>query len=460
MRRLSYILTITLSVCCSFFIPSGAQAQDLDKILAVVGRNRIVLQSELEAQAANAKQQSPETYNDSFKCNILQQMIMSKMLVEQAERDSVVVSDEEVEGQLENKLRYFIARVYGSKEKLEEVTGKTMYQIKEENRDVVREQMLAEKVQGKILEHVTVTPTDVRNFYNKVPVDSLPFYPATVEIGQIVVDPAVSPEMDEYARKKLEDIRKDIVEGGKSFEVMASIHSMDPGSRDNGGRYDNVSRNGEGWAPEFVAAAFKLQNGEVSPVVKTKFGYHIIQMIQRKGDQADVRHILIIPERTSADFKNAMTKLDSVRADLISGKINFSQAVGKYSTDDASKLTGGMITDPQTGSSQLQIDQLDPSLVTMADSLKPGVYSQPQVFTNDRGEKSCRIIFVKSRTEPHKANLKDDYNKIQQVALSQKQGQKLEAWLQEKLPTYYLKIDPEYQNCSAFAGWQKYISKK
>jgi peptidyl-prolyl cis-trans isomerase SurA len=307
---------------------------------------------------------------------------------------------------------------------------------------------------------VTVTPTDVRNFYNKVPVDSLPFYPATVEIGQIVIDPAVSPEMDDYAHKKLENIRKEIVEDGKSFETMANIHSMDPGSRDNGGRYDGISRNGDGWAPEFVAAAFKLQNGEVSPIIRTKFGYHIIQMISRKGEQADVRHILIIPERTTSDYKNAMNKLDSVRAELISGKTNFAQAVGKYSTDDASKLTGGMITDPQTGSSQLQIDQLDPALVTIADSLKPGVFSQPQVFTNDRGDKSCRIVYVKSRTEPHKANLKDDYNKIQQVALSQKQGQKLEAWLEEKLPTYYIKIVPEYQNCSSFANWQKYISKK
>ncbi len=448
------LLTLLVAVPPVFAQP----VQTADKIIAVVGRNRIILQSDLDVQAANLKQQNPESYHDTMKCGILQQMIMSKMLVEQAERDSVMVSEEEVEANLDNKLRYFISRVYGSKEKLEQATGKTVYQIKEDNREVVKEQMLAERVQGQLLENVAITPTEVRTFYNNIPADSLPFFPASVEVGQIVIDPPVSPEIEALARKNLEDIREKIVTEGQNFEVMAGIYSQDPGSRDNGGRYNDVSRIDGGWAPEFVTAAFRLQNGEVSPVIKTKFGYHIIQMIQRKGDQADVRHILIIPERTSADFRVALNRLDSVRAELVSGKISFPQAVGKYSTDDQSKMTAGMLTDPQTGAGQLEVDQLDPALALMIDSLPIGGFSQPHVFINQyTGERSCRIVYLKDRSEPHKANLRDDYSKIQQVALSQKQNRKLEQWMQNKLPTYYLKVDPEYKNCGPLAAWQEFI---
>ncbi|XZF13803.1 peptidylprolyl isomerase [Chitinophagaceae bacterium MMS25-I14] len=464
MRRISllsvpYISIAVISVLLLFSAGRSfaQQIQTADKILAVVGRNRIILQSELEAQAAQARQQNPDQYNDTIKCGILQQMILSKMLMEQAERDSLLVSDEDVEAQLDNKIRYFIQSQFGTKEKLEEMMGKTVYQIKEDNKDAVREQMMAEKVQSKILEHVFITPTEVKAFYEKYR-DSLPYFPAAVEIGEIVVDPPVSPEMSEYARKKLEDIRNQIVKEGKSFETMAGIYSDDPGSRDNGGRYDGVTRTG-GFAQEFVTAAFKLKDGEISQIVKTSFGYHIIQMIHRRGEQVDIRHILITPERTSADFKAAMEKLDSVRAELISGKINFPQAVGKYSTDDATKLTGGMITDQRTNSTQLQIDQLDPTLALMVDSIKLGTYSQPQQFTKANGEKSCRIVYMKDRTEPHKANLKDDYNRIQEVALAQKKNQKIQQWLEDKLPSYYLKIDPEYSGCNVFKPWQKYISQ-
>lgn len=428
-----------------------------DKIIAVVGRNRIILNSELTTQLAMMKQQDPNI-PDSANCQLLMEMIVQKILVEQAERDSLLVSDEDVEGTIDNRIRYYI-RQYGSKEKLEEISGKTIYQLKEENKDVTKEQLMAEKMRSKILENVKITPAEVKAFYDKVPVDSLPFYPATVEVGQIVMDPKVSPELDEYARKKLEGIRNDIVNNGMSFETEAALYSADPGSRDNGGRYNGVTRNG-GWAPEFVAAAFKLQNGEISPIVKTQFGYHIIQMIQRRGEQVDLRHILIRPEKTSADFKAALEKLDSVRALLIAGKMTFPEAVGKFSTDETAKQTGGMIINPSTGASELEISDLDPGMVLLLDTLKPGSYSQPQMFTNERGDQSTRIVYLKNRTEPHKANLQDDYSKIQNVALTQKQSKKLEEWLVDKLPSYYIKVDPEYQSCSEFRHWKLDMAKK
>ncbi len=211
-------------------------------------------------------------------------------------------------------------------------------------------------------------------------------------MGQIVVDPPVSQEMNDYAHQKLEDIRKDIIEKRMSFETAAGLYSDDPGSRDNGGRYDGVSRTGP-WAPEFVSAAFKLQNGEISPIIKTKFGYHIIQMIQRKGDEADLRHILIRPEITSGDFKKSLDKLDSIRTLLVSGKVTFPEAVGKFSTDEAAKRTGGMIVDPSTGNMELDMTKLDPVMVLMLDTMKQGDHSCAPTFSSPTSTTSHAVLY-------------------------------------------------------------------
>jgi len=439
---------LILCLTCGFKVTAQ---ESLDKIIAIIGRNRIILQSDLELEFAMAHERDP-SLSDTVKCMMLQQMILRKLLLEQAERDSVVIDDADVEGQLDNRLRYYIG-LYGSKEKLESISGKTIYQIKEENRDAIREQMLAEKLQGTILENVKITPAEVDAFYKKIPLDSLPYFPATVEVGQIVIDPPVSKEMESYAYSKLSDIRKDIAEGKYTFEGAAGLYSQDPGSRDNGGRYDGVTRNGP-WAAEFVSATFKLQNGEISPIIKTKFGYHIIQMISRRGDEADIRHILIKPEITTVDLNLGLHKLDSIRTILVSGKITFQEAVGKFSTDDAAKRTGGMIGDPQTGSTELDMTKLDAGMVLMLDTLKPGDYSAPHIYLNEAHDRSCRIVYLRSRTSPHKANLTDDYARIQEVAVAQKKQQKMNTWVKAKLPSYYLKIDPEYQTCPVIKEWK------
>ena len=447
-----------LIVSSSTAIAQPQAGESADKIVAIIGRNRIILQSELEVEIAQMQMQDKVEFTDSMRGLMLQQIIMQKMLVEQAERDSLLVSDEEVEGTLDNRLRYYMQQ-YGSKEKMEQVMGKTIYQLKDENKDKVREQMMADKVRAKLMEQVKVTPAEVQAFFAKQPKDSLPFYPATIEVGQIVIDPPTSPELDKYAYDALADIRKQIVTDGKSFELLAITESMDPGTRDEGGRMNGITRDGN-LVPEFITAAFRLQNGEISPVFKTKFGYHIIQMIQRKGEQADVRHILKMPQHTAADFEIAMKRLDSIRTEILANKISFSEAVGKYSTDDMAKMTAGMVTDNRSGSTHLVVDQLDPSLALGIDSLKPGTISEPQMFRNTQGEQSCRIIFLKDRTEPHKANLKDDYDKIKAVALAQKQNEKLEAWIQAKLPTYYLKIDPQYSSVPTLKLWLEKTSQQ
>ncbi len=445
-----YTFLLILGLFFSAPIFSYAQPQSADKVLAVVGRNRIILQSELEQQAASEKMQNP-SFTDEMKCSLLQQMIMQKLLVEQAERDSVYVTEEEVEGQLDNRLRYF-THLYGSKEKLEEAIGKTVYQLKEDKRDDIKEYMLAEKVRSTLIQNVKITPGEVRTFFDKIPIDSLPFFPASVEVGQIIIDPPASQEMNDYAKNRMEEIRKEIVSGSKSFETAATFYSQDPGSKDNAGDLGVVGRT-DMVAP-FTAAAFKLQDGEISQVVKTSFGYHIIQMVKRQGDQAHLRHILIRPQTTSADIRTALNKLDSVRSELLANKLTFPEAVGKYATDENSKRTGGMVANPTTGSTQIEINMLDPATALMIDSLKPGSFSQPQVFKTETGEQSCRIVYLKNRTEPHKANLREDYSKIQEVALEQKKALKLTEWLREKLPTYYIRLATEYQGCNDFKDWK------
>jgi peptidyl-prolyl cis-trans isomerase SurA len=446
MRSIRLLIWAGMALSGIFGMGIARAQQCADKIVAIVGRNRVILQSEIDMEAQQWRDQNPAMADsmNAIKVTLLQQRILQAMLVEQAERDSVLVTDEDVDGQLDNRIRYF-TQLAGSKEKLEESAGKTIYQLKEENRAAIKDQMVSEKMQGQILEAVRITPAEVEAFYAKLPKDSLPYFPAAVEVGQVVIDPPVSTEMDDYAHNKIEQIRKDIVENGKSFEIEAGIYSDDPGSRDNGGRYDGVSRTG-GFAPEFVAAAFKLQNGEISPIVKTKFGYHIIQMIQRRGEEVDVRHILIRPQLTSGDFQKAVDRLNQIRDSLVAGKITFPEAVGKYSTDEAAKRTGGMIADPATGNTTLEITKLDPSMVLLIDSLQPGDYSHPHVFYTETRDQSCRIVLLKSRTAPHKANLREDYSRIQEVALTQKKSQRIIGWVTEKLPTYYLWIDPEYRH--------------
>lgn len=426
-----------------------AQNKVADKIVGVVG-DKIILQSDVDLQANNDPSLQGISKQE-VKCNVIYQLLAQQLLVEQAARDSVIVPDDQVESQIDQRIRSFIMR-YGSAEALERASGQTIYQLKETYRSFFRDKLTAEKMQQKIMGDVSVTPSEVNEFFNSIPTDSLPLLPATIQMGEIVIQPTIEPEIENLAKEKLEGIRKEIVSGNKSFATMATIYSMDPSSSNNGGL---LTINRKDVDPQFAAAAFRLQPGEISPVIRSKFGYHIIQMVKRMGDDAQVRHILIIPEVTSVGLDRTLKKLDSIRADLIAGKITFPEAVGKYSTDEMAKMTGGMILDPNSGSSSIEISNLhDPDIVSAAGSLKIGEYSQPQIFRDPQTRaQECRILYLKGRTEPHKLNLKDDYSLIQQQTLTRKQNQFLFNWVKDKSKDYYIHVDPEYQNCPELKGW-------
>lgn len=445
MKKISFFLT--LITVFATIVSAQPQKVVADKIVGIVG-DKIILKSDVTNEILD-RQRRGEQLPDNAECLVMQQVLAMKALVLQAEKDSLLVSDDELESLLENQVRGFIQQ-YGSKEALEQIAGRTVYQIKEDFRIPFKERKLAEMMRNKIVEGVKITPTEVKAYFDKIPKDSLIFYESEVEIGQITQYPEASRDLEKYVIDELNDYKAQVESGSKKFENLASIYTDDPGSKQTGGLY-NINRTEKNWDPTFLQAAFRLKEGQISPVIKSKFGYHIIQMVSRAGDDATVRHILKIPPITDDEVKITVDKLDSVRAKLIAGTITFGEAVAKYSKSDVDKYTGGMMQ--CSNGTFCTIDQLDKDLVTMLPKLKPGEYSQPTPFTDERGKKGVRIIYLKTRTDPHRENMKDDYNRIAQRAIEEKKGDAIEKWFNSKIATYYIMIDDDYRNCSQLSPW-------
>ena len=443
-NKIAFLFLSILIVTAAYSQPKKVIA---DKIIAVVG-NKIILKSDIDNTIMDMQRQGIDVPADA-RCMSLEQAMGIKALVLQAEKDSLPVTDEEVDAEIDNQVRYFISQ-YGSKEEVEKIAGKTLYQLKEDFKEGFRDRKLATAMRNKIIEGIKITPNEVRDFYNKIPVDSLPFYETEVEVGQIVCFPKASRDAEEYCIEQLNDYKKQIESGKKDFGTMASIYTEDPGSKERGGMYE-INRNQKDLDPLWMSKAFMLKEGQVSNPFKTKFGYHIIQLVSRSGDDAVVRHILKIPQVTNVEMKAGFSKMDTVRSKLIAGVIDFGTAVSRYSDDESSKFTAGMIQGRD--GTFLTIDQLDKELVVKMKDLKVGEYSQPLEYTDERGKKGIRIVYLKTKTAPHRENLKDDYNKVSQRALEQKKENALEKWFDDKRRNYYIMIDEEYNSCTALKHW-------
>lgn len=408
-----------------------------DKIAAVVG-DRIILQSDIVNSIKDAERQGA-TVPPGAECILMEQALVSKVLMLQAEKDSLPVTEDEVEAQLDQQIRYFI-RQLGSQDELEKYAGKTIYQLKDDARSSIREKKLAEAMQEKIVSAVRITPTEVKSFFDKIPKDSLPFFESELEIGQIVTYPKASRELEQYIVSEMLNYKKQIESKVATFEQLARSYSQDPGSKDRGGSYQ-VNRNEKTWDPVFLSTAFRLKEGEISnPVKSDKFGYFLIKMVERRGDDADVQMILRIPPVTEAEIKQAITKLDTARSRIVAGSIGFNEAAMKYSDDEVVKFSGAFILN-RDGSPYVTIDQLDKEMVATLSKMKVGDISQPVAFSGEAEKKGVRIIYLKSRSEPHRMNLQDDYSKISQMALEEKKGVTLDKWLKAKIPTYYIMVD-------------------
>src|SRR3954454_11787961 len=446
-------IIIALPAICCTLIAAQAQQQRVvaDKIIAQVG-DKIILQSDIVNAIADYKRQGQDAQlPPNPECAFLEGQLIQKALVLQAERDSLPISDEDLDARLDNQIRGFI-QSYGSKEALEEIAGKTIYQIKEDNRQPFKERLMSDQMRSKILESVKITPTEVQAYFDKIPKDSLIYYESKVEVSQIVLNPKANKDVEEYVSNQLLDLKRQVETGGKKFADLARIYSQDPAVKENGGQY-SINKNDKQWDPAFMQAIWRLKEGQISPVVRSKFGLHIIQMVSRAGDDAIVRHILIIPPVTDVEVNIAKARLDSIRTDIVNNKIAFAQAVNRYSDDDNGKFTGGAVTSPQDGSTLVTFDQLDKDLVVALKNMKPGDVSQPIAYTDERGTQHVRIIYYKTRTEPHVENIKDDYSAIAAKALDEKKMHVLEQWFKNHIPTYYIHIDNDYAVCESLKDW-------
>ena len=443
---------------CSFLLLFVAYAQpnkvNADKIIGIVG-NKIVLKSDVDDRLLDMQRQGAEVPANG-KCFVLQDLMGTKTLVLQAEKDSLPVTDEEVEGDVDNRIRTYLNQ-FGSKDELEKVAGKTVYQLKEDMRGPIKDQKLATAMRNKIVDGIRITPNEVRNYFLKIPTDSLPFYETEVEIGQLIAFPKASREAEEYCKEQLTEYKKAIESGKKDFKAAAAQYSDEPGAKERFGQME-INREQKDIDPTFMAKAFTLKEGQISNPFKSKFGYHIIQLVSRNGNDAVVRHIIKIPQVTAVELKQGFEKLDTVRAKLIAGTMDFGAAVNRYSDDENSKFTAGMMQG-QNGTF-LTIDQMDKEIIPVLKNLKPGGFSQPAEYTDPSGKKGVRIVYLKTQTAPHRENMKDDYSKISMHALERKKEDALEKWFSNRLSSYYIMIEPEYRDCETMKTWINAMSKK
>ncbi|GAA4305333.1 peptidylprolyl isomerase [Nibribacter koreensis] len=432
-----------LAVVCS--LGNQAQAQQtilLDNIIARVG-SHIILRSELELQQAQAVSQGyPAT--TELRCNILQSMIQNKVLLTRAEVDSVVVEQAQVDGELEQRLQYMIAQI-GGPEKLESYFNKPMSQIREDLRKSMRENLTIRKMEREISGKIKVTPKEVRQFFNQIPQDSLPYYSTEVEVGQIVKIAQIGNAQKQAARKQLEDIRKRIV-AGEDFAALAKQYSQDPASAAEGGNLGFFKR--RELVPEYEAAALKLKPGEMSPVIESMFGFHLIQLIEVRGEEYNSRHILIKPATAQVDMQATAQALDSIKGLIQKDSLTFAKAAKDFSDDMATKGNGGMIALGGSPTTYLPVDQLDPSIFFVIDTMQVGSISAPLPYRTEDGKEAMRILYLKSKSAPHQANLKDDYQKIAAAALSNKRNKAIAEWFEKNKNTVFVDVAPDFQACN------------
>ena len=456
-KKLKYLYTKSLIFTIIFigisFISIGQKKDQpiIDKVIAVVA-DEIVLRSDLEA-ASIQYASSGQPVESNTQCVIFEDLLFKKLLLNQAALDSLVVSEDQINSEISRRIQYFVQQI-GSEEKLEEFYGKSIVEIKEEFHDLIKEQMLTQQMQGSITSGVDISPKEVKSFFNDIPKDSLPFVNSEVVVEHIIIDPIISDEEKAASKAKLASIRERVMKG-EDFGTLAFLYSQDPGSAKRNGELGFMER-GQ-LVKEFAAVAFTLQPGQVSEIVETEFGYHILQLVERRGQQANIRHILIKPAVNQIDLITAKTKLDSIRLQVMSvDSVKFEVMAAKHSDDKSTRMNGGKMINPQTGSTTFEVDEVskvDPSLFFILDKMKPGEISKPVIYQKYDGSQSYRIVKLVSVTEAHRANLQDDYLKIQGAAKAEKEKEALDKWIKEKIEINYIRIDDELLDCEFQHSW-------
>jgi peptidyl-prolyl cis-trans isomerase SurA len=448
MKKIVLLLCLILSISKMM-----AQKRELvDKVVAKVG-DEYVLLSEVEEQFSYAKEQRKDL-PDAYRCQILDQLLVTKLLVAQSKIDSLYPKDDELETQLTARFEKILDYMGGNEQQFIDYYGQTPSVMKESMRDDMRDQIMGDKMKAKVLADVTVTPSEVREFFKNIPKDSLPYFNQEVEISEIVLKAKASDLQKKLAKDKLEDIRNQIVSGKVLFEDLAKKFSQDPGSGREGGDLGWTKRGK--FVPEFEAAAYKLDVGQISEVFESEFGFHFIQLIDRRGNTIHTRHILIKPEIMDDDYRLARHILDSVRLLLVKDSMLFSYAVKTFGDKSTQSFhNDGRMTNPASGNNTFETRDLEPDTYFAIDTMKVKSISSPIEVSLPTGEKYYRILKLGSKTVPHKANLLQDYSKIQSATIEQKKSTALVKWIERRALSTYVQIDPLYRSCPALEKWQK-----
>jgi len=437
----------TIAIVLAFLtmpLLSFAQSEEeiVDKIIAKVD-NYIILESDLALAYKDYLSRGGNSKSAESRCEVLENLIVNKLMLAKAEIDSVTVAEAQVEAQLENRMKMMVQQI-GSEEKIEEYYGKSLEEFKVEIKDDVREQMIIGEMQRTITSDIEVTPRQVKNFFDDIPRDSLPFYSTQVQVGQIVKKPTMSKEAKNNIKARLNGLRERILEG-ENFEDIARLYSQEPGAKKSGGNIGFFER-GQ-LAPEYEATALRLKPGEISKPVETDFGFHIIELLERRGNEFNTRHILIMPKFTQKDMDKTVNFLDSIRTLIINDSITFETAAAEYSDDMNTSSSGGYFMESESGGTKISVDELDPNVFFTIDTMEVGSITKPMTFRQSDRSEAVRILYYKSRVKPHRADIKIDYQKIKQAALNRKRSEMLAKWFQESKDEVFIVLDDHYKNC-------------
>jgi len=440
-----------LTGCIALSNQTDAQDKVVDQIVAVVGKN-IILKSDVENMFQQQQAQGITTEGD-MKCEILENLLVEKLLLAEAELDTTItVSDSQLNQQLEQRVQYFVSHL-GSEKEVEAYFKKSIVDLKAELQDVIKNQEMTQQMQNKIIEKVTVTPAEVRYHFKNLPEAEIPQIDEQIEYAQITVMPPISLSEEDRIKTTLRELKRRIESGESSFAPLAVIYSED-GSARNGGELEYMGR-GQ-LDPAYAAAAFNLKGDKISNVVKSDFGYHIIQVIDRKGEQIKTRHIIMMPKVSPEELKKAYGQIDSIADFIRKGTFKFEDAALRYSYDKNSRNNGGLVINPETSESKWKLSELDPDVSKVITKMNINEISKPFKTLDDKQRPVYKIVKLLKKTNAHKATMRDDYVSLSNIYLSSKKEKTLDNWIREKQSGTYVHIDDTYLNCNfKYKGWIK-----
>ncbi len=432
-------------------VPKFNPNKRIDGVVAVVG-DHIILDSDIDKMYLEIRQRRNDL-SEFSRCQILGRLMEDKMYAHHAVQDSVMVSDAEINSIVDNNIEYLLKNVGSMDKILDYYRKKNEEDFRVELYEITKTHKLAEGMQQKIIEEVEITPEEVRLFFNRIPKDSLPVFGVELEVSQIIIEPVIPQSEKQKVIDKLNEFRDDVLNNGASFFSKAVLYSEDPGSKSSGGFY-KMNRKTP-FVKEFKDVAFNLREGEISKPFETEFGYHIILLEKIKGQELELRHILLMPKVTDAAMKEAREKAVKIREKIVSGEITFANAARSESDEKETKANGGLLMNPQTQDSRFELTRMDPVLYSQISSLKEGEVSQPLIDQTQTGLKRYKLITISNRYEEHVADYSQDYIKIKEMALQEKQIKAIKKWFDEKLPDTYISIDAAYRDCEFENNWLK-----